>query len=463
MTVGLVIACASYPVFKWPVYQRSGPIGFVPRIALLALLPEISSVVRDRMPRGTPYGDMLAYRLSEVQPLNKIERFALARSIRRVLCAGSWKATEVGVGWGIRLAGDQAGEFVEPLITLLSNDSAAAYALGVAASCERVRDERFRRLITPVRSCIERGSMPPRNRGSLPERIKWWGGSKDDYSAVALAILRESKSKDYPFDVVEFIWRNDCVSAQDLCLLQNRMVSPAFQTALAGTLCLADLGPGAAPVLDEVIGATSKPTSTLVSSAAMVLMSMGSSAQSALPWLDGLSNHRNPLIASSAFLAALSIRGESEAAYAYWLACIEDDSEVNADAPPHQWMTPLILYANIPKQLKVEGLLRAIKRDQKLAARSAGGVSGGVAIATDCLGKLGAEAILAVPDLVQLIQPGMPDFFVERVLDTLTKLRGYGEFDASGAENAVNEWSKTAVTKNGVEAALGDLKAAVNP
>ena len=460
MIAGLALVIASYPLFKWPSFQKHGPIAFVPRIATLALLPEISSVLRERAPRGTPYGTTLAGRLSQIHPLNKVERFALARAFRRMLFARSWSTTGMDGFFGTRLLGDQSGELVDPLAMSLSEGSSATFAADFASTLPRIRDARFRQLTAPIRSYFQSGSVSARLPDSLPERLKWWGASKEDCRLVSVFILRTRKPNDFVDSLTAFMWKNDCVSHQDLCLLQTQLVSQNFQASLFAALCLAELGPAAAPVLDEIITTTKRPTSTLVNAAAIPLMAMGDSARGALPWLDGLSNHRNPLIASSALLAALSIRGESESAYAYWLACIEGDSEVNPDAPPHQWMTPLILYANIPAQWKVEGLIRAIKRDQKLAGRTAGGVSGGVSIASDCLGKLGSDALVAVPEIVQLIQPGIPDFFVEQVLDILTQLRGYGEIDVGAVEDAVNEWSKTAANRNGVDAALADLKAA---
>jgi len=459
MIAGLALVVASYPLFKWPSFQEHGPIAFVPRIAALALLPEIASVLRERAPRGTPYGTTLAGRLSQIHPLNKVERFVLARAFRRMLFARSWSTTGMDGFFGTRLLSDQAGELVDPLVMLLGEGSSAAFAVDFASTLPRIRDARFRQLIAPIRSFFQTGSLSARVPDRLPERLRWWGASKEDCRLVAASILRTRKPKDSVDSLTAFMWKNDCVSHQDLCLLQTQLVSQNVQASLFAALCLADLGPAAAPVLDEVIATTTKPTSTLVNAAVMPLMAMGDSARGALPWLDGLSNHRNPLIASSALLAALSIRGEAEAAYVYWLACIEDDSEVNADAPPHQWMTPLILYARIPPQWKVEGLIRAIKRDQKLAGRTVGGVSGGIAIATDCLAKLGPAAIGAVPELVQLIQPGMPDFFVERVLDILTEFRGYAEFETATIEDAVSTWSKTAANTNAVDAALADLKA----
>jgi hypothetical protein len=442
------------------LYQKDGAIGFVPRIATLALLPEISNVVRERFPKGTPYGDRLANRLSQIQPLNRLERLLLARSFRRMLFARSWATTGMGSYFGVGLTGDQAGELVDPLVMLLSDDSSAIYAITVASTLPRVRDERFRLMVAPILSFFQTGSISASVPDSLPERLRWWGASKQEYGAIARTMASLIRPKNTSNGLIEFMWRNNCVSPQELCLFEKQLGSRSFQESFFAGLYLADLGVAAAPVVDAVIGMSTKPTSTLVNAAASPMMAMGDAARGALPWLDGLSNHRNPLIASSALLAALSIRGEAEAAYAYWLACIENDSEVNSDAPPHQWMTPLILYANIPTEWKVEGLIRAIKRDQKVAGRTAGGVSGGISIATDCLAKLGPAAIGAVPELVQLIQPGMPDFFVERVLEILTEFRGYAEFETATIEDAVSTWSKTAANTNEVDAALADLKAA---
>lgn len=465
IATGCVLLLASYPVFKWPLYQAHGAIGFVPRLATLAFLPEVSTVLRRYGPQRARFGDLLARQIAQSEPLNRIERYALARSWRRVLFARSWTVTGIGSpGISVELLGDQAGEIVDPLIELLSDGESRDEAICLASSLPRVRDERFRRLIGPVRALAEDTSIRMTASGCLTQRVNWWGGSRQDCRIVAAGVLRGIKPHEFATADLEFSWRNGSVPAQDLCAIQRHLVSQAPQLSNAGAHCLANLGIAAAPVIDEIISSAQRPPSILVNVFAMPLMAMGKHAQSGLPWLDRLSSHRNPLIASSATLAALSIRGEADAAYAYWLACIESDTEVDPDAPPHQWMTPLILYADVPAEWKAEGLVLAIERDRRFAAgRAVGaGVSGGVAIAVDCLGVLGGEAVTAVPTLIGLIEPGTPEFFVERLIDTLTRIRSEAEFDTQPVEAAVGRWSAGSPYRDGTQAALSDLRNAAS-
>ncbi|MBX3380123.1 MAG: hypothetical protein KF805_08500 [Phycisphaeraceae bacterium] len=455
---GLLLGLASYPVFKWPLYQKDGLIGFVPRAVTLALLPEISELIREHGPRGAPSGNILALKLSQAQSFNLMERYAYARAVRRALASSDSSKRKAESLWSASLLGDQAGEVVDPLIVLLSSKSSAAYAADFASSLPRVRDERFARLIAPIRAFVERTGGHPGFPGNLEERMRWWGASREDCRAVTASILRASKPTGNVDHLLEFIWLFDCASPESLCDLEKQLSNPSMHASMFAAMCLADLGLAGAPAIDEIVAETKKPSSSLVNAVAMPLMAMGGSARNSLGWLDGLSNHRNPLIASSAFLAALSIRGEADAAYAYWIACIENDSATNPDAPPHQWMTPLILYADVPTDWKVEGLVLAIERDRKQYGKVIGGVSGGELIGVDCLGKLCGDAVASVPALVNLIEPGIPDFFVCRILDALTKIRGGANFDIDPVEEAVARWSLTATGRDGVDAAMADLK-----
>jgi len=461
MFTGLLLVVASYPVFKWPLYQKQGVIAFVPRVVTLALLPEISDGIRRWGPRKAKYGPELVLDLVTAKPLNQMERFALAHSYRRVMNDSArtpgYKAEFVMIAFS--KVGDQVGVAADALASALSQPALQPAAMYAIANAPEVQDHRMQQLVGPASRAMASKAFPYPAYLYL-EKLQAWGATEDQLREAAFGAIDFATTAGGDSSPLDFLWRENLVRATDRPRLFGYLMMRVWPFAQYASYCAAELGGDIAAIVPSLREEMTQSDLQAIPDWTCLAIAMREASEPLLPALDRFADFkRYPTFKVCGTVGGLAVRGCHSEAYDLWLAYIEQSDNSNAESVPQRYqISPLVMFLDVPASKKAEGLVQVMRAEA--LSSSPTGVSSNLLFAIDALGKLGADASDAVPALLELIEPNTMSFVVERVLRSIEKIRALDVDQLKTLETRVREWKPATGSTATVEARMERLRRA---
>jgi HEAT repeat protein/lysophospholipase L1-like esterase len=182
-------------------------------------------------------------------------------------------------------------------------------------------------------------------------------------------------------------------AAADLQALQQALKDPTAARRVAAIRTLSTLGEAAVPLVPELLSALDEPGPATRSAAAHALGDVGASAAAAVPRLRQLLGDDDPLVRAGAAYALGGIGSASAPAMPELVARLADADE------RVRWRAADALGKLGPGTGEVAPLASLV-RDE---------ASPGRGLAAQALGRVGAEARAAVPELIQAAADARPD------------------------------------------------------
>jgi hypothetical protein len=426
VVLGAVLMLASYPIFKWPLYLKDGPIGFVPRVVTFAFLPEISDQIRKRLPSTAPSGVQLVQKLSKNSPLWVWERAILALTFERMLRDNTQSAyARFDILRESPMLGDQVWIALPAIAKCVETDSVFEQSWSQIAGLPF--SPAFKHLAPSfARSVARNPERIGRHRNTL-HLLRSWGATDEEMHEVLVAAL-DCNLGDVNVLATDYLWRNSLARPEDIPVLLAKLTRPDGSDAHYATNCLADLGPETERLLEQMRSELRTKVPSRVLNACVLLSSMRAAAKPALADFDipswTLMDESQRDVAA---FAAASIRGSagvvarpySLASRAFGPRGVHDYFEVPA----------LIYHSPLRADEKVRQLLEIVEIGKLLLGRQQTPFV--LEFALVFLGKLGSDAQSAVPRLITLCSSGRREEIRLGAADAILKIGIHSREDAA--------------------------------
>ncbi|MBL8877061.1 MAG: hypothetical protein JNM86_14800 [Phycisphaerae bacterium] len=455
VALGAVLVLASYPIFKWPLYLKDGPIGFVPRTVVFALLPEVSEQIRARLPPNTPRGVSLAMKLAARGELSAVERSLLARSFDRILRSPKTTGPEVLVVMqAVGLLGDCA-PIVMPRLAEILAGSSFSYELWPHLR-SLPRNEGCRALMPVV---LNRAVAIPQSIEYWPllEMIRAWGANDEEMRSVLVPALRSNRDG-VEWRVLSCMWTERLARPEDVPELIRKGFGPKHPTEYA-TWMMASLPPKheSVSLAGEQIR-VGTPANFI--KACTILVGAGQMARAALPELEAAGKSPDESTRVAARFTAACLRGEAAVA----VETIERIRGLDAVAGKYGsahgvLFLGLVFYSPLANSEKRAFLEWRIARDLPTLEPTSAPVT--LELAVIMLGHMGEAASDAVPRLLELCRPqGMRPIRIAAI-DAIVQIGLSNSEQMERAEEVLREWHSQKVSAPEMQMRLERLKAAI--
>jgi len=424
VVLGAVLVLASYPIFKWPLYLKDGPIGFVPRVVTFAFLPEISEQIRKRLPKTAPSGVPLVQKLSKNSPLWIWERAILANSFARMLRDGRGAIDRVEILRETPILGKQVWIALPEFTKCVEEDT--VFEDGWIRLSAFPFSPEYKPLAAAFSRCVARN--PERlsvRRGTL-ELLRAWGATEMELHDAAAAAMR-CGNREASLLGAMCLWRNSLTQPEDVPALLYRVTKQDEADGYLAAECLADLGPLAQSALEPMRAELGSKSPDRMLNASVILVAMGASAKPALVDFDltrwGFmdESQRDAMAFAAGAIrgnAGAMMRPYSIAARAFGPRGVSDYFQVAA----------LVYYSSMPTGEKVRQLVEIVEIGKLLLNRRETPVS--LEFALVFLGKLGSDARSAVPNLIPFCEVLKREEVREAAADAILRIGIHSKKDA---------------------------------
>jgi len=425
VVLGTVLVLASYPIFKWPLYQKDGAIGFVPRVVTFAFLPEVSEQIRKRLPKKTPTDLLLVQKLAKNASLWMWERAILAYTFDRMLRDDSRSMyARMEIIRESPLLGHQVWIALPTISRRIEQDG--VFQDTWTRIAELPFSPAFKHLAPSFARCVIQYPERLGSHRNTLDLLRSWGATDRELHEAAVAAMR-CGSREASLIGAKCLWRDSLTQPEDVPALLYRVTKQDEADACFAAECIADLGPRSQSALDAIRAELSSKSATRILNASVILVAMGASAKPALGDFDLTSwGFMDESQRDAAAFAAGAIRGNagktvkpySLAARAFGPRGVNDYCQVVA----------LIYHSPLPVDEKVRQLVEIVEIGKLLLSRPETPVS--LEFALGFLGKLGAEAENAVPNLIPLCEVMKGEEVREAAADAILRIGVHSKTDA---------------------------------
>lgn len=319
----------------------------------------------------------------------------------------------------------------------------------------------MKELVGPAIDAVLSGRGTPSQAEVLLDRLQAWGASDEKLRETAFYLIEHPRNgSTADSGAMAFLWRENLVRAADRERLLGYLRIRVWPFAEYAAYCAAELGTDVAVIVPSLREDMKQSDLQAIPDWTCLAMGMGEASEPLLPALDRFAKFKKyPTFKVCGEVGALSIRGFDSEAYDLWLAYIEQSDNTNAATAPQRYqISPLVMFLKIQASKKAEGLVRVLQAEAPSATPSS--VSGNLIFAIDALGKLGADASDAVPAMIELINPNVMSYLVERSLRSIQKIRPLHPDELEALELRVHAWMPTSGASTAVEAQLDRLRRA---
>lgn len=449
IAAGLLVAVASYPVFKWPLFQRSGWVGMLPRTATIWLIPDLpKSWVGGwgGKPRGVGF---LVDEINKAQPFDRLERHSLARMFARVMRDPERYKREFEVLWvWSRYIGDQSAVVGSAFADAFQHEQSAPALVLMAEQLAPVDDVRMSGVVKPVVAAILAGRARPSQSDVLLDRLKLWGASDEDLRQVAFVLIANEEPGRLPDGrLVKFLWRENLIRPEDADRVTEWAKVQVWEFATYTTFLACEVPGVPQRLLPELAERMKIDGLQELSDWTCLAGALGRNGSEMLPAFERMRrNRRYPSFGACSDVAIKAIEERPLDAYRSWWENMQGAKNGDATGSVQRYkLAPVVLYLDIPMEMKVEGLIEVLRLECDDHGRGAGASSW---IAIESLGKLGSQAHSSLGQLCALIEPGADYFFVERLLRVMGKIGPLTVPEMHAVQRSMDDW-RSSVASHG--------------
>ncbi|MGH7244702.1 MAG: hypothetical protein ACREJD_14915 [Phycisphaerales bacterium] len=417
IAAGIVLLVASYPVFRWPLYQKDGVIGFVPRFVVLAFFPEISQQIKVRLPRTTPREIALVQKLAKNAPLWIWERALLAKSFARMLDERSRNPQmKIEILRETPLLGAQASIAMPAITRFMEEDDLSPSVWQLLQTFAYSLD--YHPLTTPVASAIARNPMRLDSFPAALDLLRSWNADEDQLRRVLTAAIKWENDS-LSVCGAEHLWRLNLLRRDDAPMLLAKKPTPRRFSTDFVAYCLADVGSDEPEILERARVELRSTDSQRALAGCVLLEAASNNAEAALADLDAIQIEKDDeCLRNAAYFTSASTRGRlAKAARAYSLASRVVGPN-GANSCRH--IAALIYYSSMPVDEKARQLAEIVDLGRSQVGSWTTPYS--LEYAVTFLAKLGTEARVAIPCLMRLCEPKVMADVQSNAMDAILRI-----------------------------------------